>query len=173
MKINKYLVDENEWGLKCPHEMTPKYITVHEAVENTAAFNLISWMRKFYSPVSFHYAVDDVFVWQGIEDTRTAFHCGDGAYGKGNNESIGIEICWALDSDTEKYEKAKKNAAKLIGYLMRKYNIPIENVVQHNFWSGEDCPKRLKAEKKWGDFIARCKKSFDCQKAGGIRYESR
>lgn len=152
MKINKNLVNENEYSLKCPNEMTPQYITIHEAKEDVQAYNLILWMRYFFSPVSFHFAVDDTEIWQGVDEKRTAHHCGDGAYGQGNNTSIGIEICCALDTTTNRYEKAKKNAIKLVVYLMKKYNIPLENVVQHNFWSGENCPARMRLENKWDDF---------------------
>ncbi len=39
---------------------------------------------------------------------------------------------------------------------MRSENIPIQNIVQHNNWSGKNCPTFLRDGKKginWGDFI--------------------
>lgn len=44
--------------------------------------------------VSFHYAVDDVEVVQGIPENRNAWHAGDKGNGKGNREGIAIEICY-------------------------------------------------------------------------------
>jgi len=39
---------------------------------------------------------------------------------------------------------------------MKSYNIPIANVVQHNHWSGKNCPRNLRSGEKgidWNDFI--------------------
>ena len=43
---------------------------------------------------------------------------------------------------------------------MKKYNIPINNVVQHNHWSGKDCPKFLRSGSagiNWNGFITKVK----------------
>jgi N-acetylmuramoyl-L-alanine amidase len=39
---------------------------------------------------------------------------------------------------------------------MSKHNIPIGNVVQHNKWSGKNCPRRLRAS-GWSTFINQIK----------------
>ena len=157
MEINQFLVDKDMQGLKCPKEMKPTYITIHNTNNNVSAEFNIKHMRQFYNPASYHYAVG-ADIWQGIEDTRTAYHCGDGAFGKGNNNSIGIEICYSTDYKTDKFDKAFNLAAKLVAFLMIKHDIPLENVVQHNYWSGEDCPKRIRAEVTWDKFINLVKK---------------
>ena len=93
---------------------------------------------------SSHYAVDDQEVIQGIEDNRNAWHCGDGT-GKGNMTSIGVEICYSK-SGGERYVKAEENAVQLVAYLLKKHKLPISRVKQHNFWSGKDCPHRIRKE---------------------------
>ena len=41
---------------------------------------------------------------------------------------------------------------------MDKYNISISNVVQHNKWSGKNCPRNLR-KSGWGTFINQIKGS--------------
>lgn len=74
----------------------------------------------------------------------------DGNRGKGNRESIGIEICVNADGD---FERAKANTIELICYLIGKYNIPITHVVPHKYWSGKNCPANLLPQ--WNLFIAK------------------
>ena len=58
--------------------------------------------------------------------------------------------------DTDRFYKATEKAVELTRTLMNKYNIPIENVVQHNHWSGEDCPNRIRKEGTWESFLLKC-----------------
>ena len=104
------------------------------------------------APVSWHYTVDEHGAYQHLPDGEDAFHCGDGA-GPGNRQSIGIEICMNSDGDLR---KATGNAAALAAGLCKKYNIPLENVVQHHRWSGKNCPQMLRAGQPygWGAFMA-------------------
>src|SRR5690606_26845966 len=83
-------------------------------------------------------------------------HAGDGR-GGGNTESIAIEICVNSDGD---FRKAVENAAKLTRKIMKDEGISIMNVVQHNAWSGKDCPTFLRRGSKgilWSDFLAMVK----------------
>ncbi|MEK3886512.1 N-acetylmuramoyl-L-alanine amidase [Bacillus sp. FSL K6-3431] len=89
---------------------------------------------------SWQYQVDDKEIIQSYPDSVRCWHAGDGG-GKGNMESIGIEICVNPDSD---FKKAVANAADLVKHLMKKHNIPLTNVVQHNRWSGKNCPTNLR-----------------------------
>ncbi|MEK3890261.1 N-acetylmuramoyl-L-alanine amidase [Bacillus sp. FSL K6-3431] len=101
---------------------------------------------------SWQYQVDDKVIIQSYPDSVRCWHAGDGN-GKGNMESIGIEICVNPDSD---FKKAVANAAELVKHLMKKHNIPLTNVVQHNRWSGKNCPTNLRSGAKginWSGFI--------------------
>ncbi len=105
--------------------------------------------------VSWHYTVDDRAIVQHLPDWETAYHAGDGADGPGNAESIGVEICVNAGGD---FEAAKANAAALVRLLMAEHHIPVENVVQHNRWSGKDCPHTIRhTEGAWEDFLALCR----------------
>ena len=59
----------------------------------------------------------------------------------GNVNSIGIESCVNKGSDI--YYTWMKDA-KLIAYLMDKYNLTIDDVVPHHYFSGKDCPMTMR-----------------------------
>ena len=41
--------------------------------------------------------------------------------------------------------------------LIQRHGIPLANVVQHNRWSGKDCPKTIRATAgAWEAFLALC-----------------
>ena len=89
--------------------------------------------------------MDENQIVQCIPDNENAWHAGDGGNGTGNRKSLAIEICENGD-----LLKATDNAAELTAMLMTKYNVPMENVVQHNHWSGKDCPRRIRAGEPYG-----------------------
>lgn len=84
----------------------------------------------------------------------------DGANGTGNRQSLAIEICENSDGDIL---KATNNAVELTVYLMKKYNIPLSNVVQHNKWTGKDCPRQLRKGNpySWDTFLSKVQAAFD------------
>ncbi len=138
------------------------YITIHETANTAKGANAQSHANlqsKGNSRLaSWHYQVDDKEIIQSFLDNVQCWHAGDGQ-GKGNMESIGIEICVNSDGN---FKNAVQNAAELVKQLMEKHNIPINNVVQHNRWSGKDCPHNLRDGSKgihWGDFIGLVKGS--------------
>lgn len=142
MEIKKDLVSVLKYKLKCPHSMKATYITIHNTYNDAPAKNEISYMKSNSSSTSFHYAVDDLGAIQGIPLNRNAWHAGDGANGKGNRQSIGIEICYSK-SGGSKFDKAVENAIELAARLMKEQNIPAANIVYHKHWSGKYCPHRL------------------------------
>jgi N-acetylmuramoyl-L-alanine amidase len=111
------------------------------------------------APVSWHYTVDDKEIFRHIPDNEDAFHAGDGG-GNGNRKSIGIEICMNEGGDLR---KATDNAAWLTAELCRKYNISLDRVVQHNRWSGKNCPQLIRGGRpySWETFIAKVKKELE------------
>ena len=108
---------------------------------------------------SWHYTVDDIEIYQEVEDNMEAWHAGNSV---GNKNSIGIEMCqW---SDKEKQRKTYDNAARLVAELMKKHKVSIDKVVQHNHWSGKNCPQYLRENKhgyNWNYFIELVKKYFN------------
>lgn len=160
-------------GCKCrpANALTPEYITIHntantnESADAVAHANLLrgSWKDK---SISWHYVVDEKQIVKCIPDNENAWHAGDGGRGTGNRKSLAIEICENGD-----ILKATDNAVELTAMLMKKYNIPIENVVQHNHWSGKNCPNRIRRGEPYGWDVFLSKVS-DCLTHGKITTDS-
>ncbi len=94
---------------------------------------------KSREKVGYHFIVDDKNIYEFITPTIVAFHCGNK---EGNYNSIGIERCVYSGIN---HLDAINLQAKLTAYLMKEYNIPLENVKTHKYWSGKECPARLLA----------------------------
>ena len=151
MNIVKNLVSTEKYNIKCPYTMTPSRIVVHNTANDAPARNEIAYMIGNNQEVSFHYAVDDKEVVQGIPENRNAWHCGDGANGKGNREGVAIEICYSK-SGGERFIQAEKNAVELIVSILKKYNWGIERVTKHQDYNGKYCPHRT-LDNGWDRFI--------------------
>ena len=96
---------------------------------------------------SWHFTVDDKKAIQHIPLNEVAWHAGDGS-GPGNMTSIAIEECVNYDRDAT---KTRANAAELHAFLIRELKLPggIEACVQHNFWSGKNCPATIRNAGLW------------------------
>lgn len=151
VEIKQTLCPENKRALKCPYSMKPKRIVIHNTANDAPAENEISYMLSRPEKVSFHFAVDDEKIIQGIPLDRNAWHAGDGN-GKGNLEGIAIEICYSK-SGGMRWLKAVENAAELTAKLMKDYNIPLSRVTKHQDYSGKYCPHRILSEYGWDNFI--------------------
>lgn len=137
--------------------LKPKYITIHNTAntgvgadaENHAIYMQGSGKN---STASYHYVVDDKEIYRLLPDNEVAWHAGDGEDGIGNRQSLAIEICENVDGNLL---NATNSAVELTAYLMKLYNIPLSNVVQHNHWSGKDCPNRIRKGEpyNWPTFL--------------------
>ncbi|PEU62700.1 N-acetylmuramoyl-L-alanine amidase [Bacillus cereus] len=142
MEIKKMLVPESRYGVLCPYEMNPTEITFHNTYNDAPAINERNNVANNSTGTSFHVAVDDKEAIQLIPFNRNAWHAGDGANGRGNRHSIGVEICYSL-SGGDRYRKAELNAIKVIRQLMDTFNIPISRVKTHQERNGKYCPHRM------------------------------
>ena len=154
--IKQMLVSADKYSVKCPYSMTPEGITVHNTANNAPAENEIKYMIGNNQQVSYHYAVDDKEIIQGILENRNAWHAGDGN-GNGNRKTIGVEICYST-GDKAKFEKAQENAAEFVAFKLKEYGWSIEQVYTHKHWSGKHCPHRTLDEYGWDYFINLVKK---------------
>ncbi len=161
LSIFQSLVPKEKWDIKCPYAMKPEYIVVHNTANDASARNEISYMTRNDKQISFHYAVDDKEVIQGISDNRNAWHAGDGAYGNGNRKGIAIEICYSKSGGV-KFDKAEQNAAELIAMKMKEYNIPLSKVKRHYDFATDKkrCPHRT-MDKGWERFFTMVQKAYE------------
>lgn len=145
------LVPQSKWNIKCPYPMTAECITVHNTANDASANNEISYMISNNAEVSYHFAIDDKEVVQGIPTNRNAWHAGDGGNGTGNRKTIGIEICYSK-SGGERFVEAEKLASKFIAQLLDERGWGIEKVKKHQDWSGKYCPHRT-LDMGWNRFL--------------------
>lgn len=151
MNITKNIVSQDKYNIKCPYPMTPTRIVVHNTANDAPARNEISYMIGNNQEVSFHYAVDDKEVVQGIPENRNAWHSGDGESGVGNRQGIAIEICYSK-SGGDRFIQAEKNAVELIASILKKYNWGVDKVTKHQDYNGKYCPHRT-LDMGWDRFI--------------------
>lgn len=125
-----------------------KYIVIHYVgAEGTAKGNA-NYFRSTYRGASAHYFVDfdGKTVYQVVEDKDVAWHCGtSGSYYSPcrNNTSIGIEMCCRKDASGNWYipKEVENCTLSLTVSLMKKYNIPLENVIRHYDVTHKSCPE--------------------------------
>ena len=145
------LVASENYSIKCPYSMTAEFIVVHNTANDATAENEVAYMIGNKNQVSFHYAVDDQEVVQGLPIDRNAWACGDGANGKGNRKGIQVEICYSKSGGT-RFDQAEKNAAHFIANLLRERGWGIEKVKKHQDFRNKYCPHRT-LDKGWNGFI--------------------
>lgn len=160
--IKENLVPKDKYTIKCPYTRTPTRVVIHNTANDAPAANEISYMRYNDLEISFHYAVDDVNIVQGIRKTCNAWASGDG-HGKGNMEGIHIEICYSK-SGGEKFDKAEQNAAEFTASLLKKYGWGIDKVTKHRDYDGKYCPHRT-LDRGWQRFLSMVKRYMEPAKA--------
>lgn len=98
---------------------------------------------------SAHYFVDDDSATHSVPDNYIAYSVGGKCQSNHhplykvctNSNSISIEMCDCYkNGKVEITEKTLENAIELGKMLMKKYNIPIKNVIRHYDVNGKACP---------------------------------
>lgn len=141
VNVRQDLVDSSKYSIKCPYEMNAEFIVVHNTANDASANNEISYMKSNNNKVSYHYAVDDVEIVQGIPENRNAWHAGDGGSGQGNRKGIAIEICYSK-SGGDRFDKAEENAAEFIASKLKEKGWGIDKVKKHQDFANKYCPHR-------------------------------
>ena len=155
-EIKTKLIPRNT-AARSGYGLNPKYITIHNTANTGVgadAENHALYMQGGgkNSTASYHYVVDDKEIYRLLPDKEVAWHAGDGETGIGNRQSLAIEICENSDGNLL---QATNNAVELTVHLMKLYNIPLSHVVQHNYWSGKNCPNRIRKGEpyNWQTFL--------------------
>lgn len=138
--------------------MNPVWITIHDTANSSKGADALAHARYLKGdraaalPVSWHYTIDDKHIMQHLPIDEIGWHAGDGRNGPGNRTSIGIEICENADGDRA---RAEANAAALVVVLLQQLGLGADRVVQHNRWTGKNCPRVLRSRPDgWKLFIA-------------------
>lgn len=152
MEIVKMLVPESKYSIKCPYEMEPEFIIIHNTANDASAISEISYMIGNNNKVSFHCAIDDYRIVQGVPFNRNTWNATDGGNGQGNRKGISLEICYSK-SGGERFEEAERLAAEYTAYLLKQYGWGIDKVKKHaDFYPAKGCPHRTISE-GWQRFL--------------------
>lgn len=154
-KIDKSYL--NDCGYENKHS-TNKYIVIHyTAGANDSAESVAKYfinLRKNHYPnnryASAHFVVDEKNVFNCVDSKLTAWHCGGDKYkysnggslfGKCTNyNSVGIEMCKQLNKLNY---PTIENTIHLTKRIMKKYKIPVKNVIRHYDVTGKHCPAKM------------------------------
>ena len=153
MEINKNITSVNRTVMSNKEN---KYIVVHYVGAVSSAYNNTAYFKSVNRSASATYFVDEISIWQCVEEKDAAWHCGASTYYNGarNNNSIGIEMCCYNNKGVlDISDKTINNAIELVKDIMKRYNIPVENVVRHYDVTRKVCPAPFVNDvARWNDF---------------------
>ena len=144
LKVYEYLLTKhNPNKIDMPSYALPNVplgITVHNTGWITTASNTTpaeqytrATVNGNMKSVRVHYYVDDKCAWQNLPLTLSGWHAADGS-GNGNRKTIAIECIMKNSTDSISL-KSEDNCAKLVAYLLHKYNMTVEkNLFTHTHW---------------------------------------
>lgn len=141
VNIRQNICPASKWSIKCPYAMAPEFIVIHNTANDASAANEITYMNRNNNYTSYHFAVDDVEVVQGLPLDRNGWHAGDGANGRGNRRGIAIEICYSL-SGGARFDQAERNTAWLTAKLLKERGWGVDRVKKHQDFMNKYCPHR-------------------------------
>lgn len=162
MNVIRDLIPESKWSIKCPYVMVAEFFVMHNTSNDASAEDEVAYMKRNNAPTSFHYAVDDKEVRQGIPIDRNAFHAGDGVKGDGNRKGIGVEICYSKSGGV-RFEKAEERAAEFVAEKLIEFGWGIDKVKKHQDFSGKYCPHRT-LDIGWNRFLKKVELYMDLLK---------
>jgi N-acetylmuramoyl-L-alanine amidase CwlA len=154
VNIKDYFADSKNYGKKRKTDNI-KYIVIHyTGNDGDSDENNGKYFRNNIVKASAHYFVDDDSITRSVPDDYVAYSVGGNRYDDykttggaslykkcTNTNSISIELCDDVkDRKVYPSEKTIENALDLTKELMKKYNIPEENVIRHFDVTGKKCP---------------------------------
>ena len=162
--VSQSVLDERVYpGYVIPNEENVLWIVVHDTGLNTVGVDAErlaqnQWNSAYLGggrEASWTYTVDDFGIYQSYEDTITLWHATDGrSEGGGNLNGIGIEMCVNADGN---FEACFLNDARLIGHLLKTYNLGMLNMKQHyDFYIEKNCPQKIRDNDRWFEFLTVC-----------------
>lgn len=148
-----------------------RYLVIHyTGNDGDSAKGNANYFKNHIVEASAHYFVDDNGIVQSVPDDFTAYSVGGKKYpscaktgggrfyGKCTNaNSISVELCDTRKNGKHDFtEKTLENAAELSRLLLKKYKIPVDNIIRHFDVVGKNCPAPFVSdEKAWKAFQER------------------
>lgn len=134
------------------------WVVIHDTANTDPGGTALSHANYLYNStlslaelwVSWHFTIDDTYIYESLPEDERGFHAGDGSVlpyqgstylGGGNRNGIGIEM--AINQGGDLY-RTWQRTAKLVADIMVRYNLPRDHMKYHNDFSGKDCPKSLR-----------------------------
>jgi len=97
---------------------------------------------------SWHWQVDCK---EAVQSFEHKWQCWAAGTSKGNSEGIHVEMCVNSDGN---YKKTLENTAALIAKILNDEQLTINDVVQHNHYSGKNCPREIRSGNiPWSEFL--------------------
>jgi len=165
IKIIEKPMPRDKYSIKCPFPITDlQYIVVHNTGNTASAEDEIAYMQRNDNEVSYHFAVDDICAILGSPLDRCTWQASDGGYGKGNRNSISIEICYSKDYTSNRYTKAEENCTYLVAQLLHDHwgKCDIHRVKRHYDFANDKkkCPHRMFEANSWEKFLDRIEQKY-------------
>lgn len=152
MEIKELLAHSGNYTSKNTRSLSNiKYIVIHyTGNKGDKAISNCKFFQEDGRKASAHYFVDEKEIYRSVPDNYVAWSVGSNKYsncavtGGGtyygkctNNNSISVEMC---NSVNEVPSAIKDKVKELVVELMKKYNVPKENVIRHFDVVGKECP---------------------------------
>jgi len=137
-----YMIDEEKTNIKAPliNDRIPK-------TEDITPSGVITFIGD-----NSNYYISETYLNKGYQKISNQ--------GGGTN-GIGIESC--VDEGSDLYA-TWQNLAKLVAHLLIKHNLGLERVMQHNHFSGKNCPQTLRTSNLWDYFMEMVSLEYALQK---------
>ena len=141
-----------------------EYIVLHYVGAVSTAKNNAEYLHRDSNlGWSAHFFTDEHSIWQSVELSLSAGHCGvDYSGGKApfwgkcrNKNSIGIEMCCKKDSKGNWFIEPEtvENTVCLVRWLMAEYGVALDHVVRHYDVCRKTCPEPwVRDEAQWQAF---------------------
>lgn len=141
----------------------PKYIIVHYVgAQGSTAKNNAIYFCGGDRQASAHEFIDDNDCYKVIRENQGAWHIGNTRTAANNQNSIGIEMC-CMAPTLGVTEKTEANTIERVLYYMKKYNIPLSNVMTHYeaTQGNKICPNwQANNWQRWHNFKAKLEKAL-------------
>lgn len=165
VRVRNEILPKTNYERRRERPMKPRYITIHSTANRRAGARQHSKAlhNGAMRSLAWHFTCDQYCAVQHLPLNVTGHHADRN--GPGDKYSIAIEMC-EVEGRGQNHVLTWDRAAKLTAWLMKKYNIPLRNVVPHNFWSGKNCPTPLldggRPGRRWAWFKSRVDYYYRC-----------